>query len=637
MPIRLEAEDLSLLSGYQVESGVSVASGSALIRNLGPSGSTAIATTQFTGVSGSYRVSVGFFDESDGNGTISIDIGNQQFDLFLNVNPGGNRAQANNYFERVLADELTLNTNDIIEIAGTRDNGELARFDYIEFDPITPVSSNPDPVDPVTPPPTQDLFIEAEDMALSSTYQIESRTIASGNQLISLYNPNGSVPGETGTASFTFGGRSGRYDITIAYFDESDGVGEIEVDIGGDTVDRWILNESSGRAAVPNANSFRTRTISSQDLTNGELVTLRGTASDPEGEWGRIDYVEIRPADSVDPVDPVDPVGPFVRFDRATSGVTVDLSARTANYQFGAIPGEEMKVLALGDSNTRAFPHRATNGGYRTELYRDLDANGFNVDFLGTSQHGPSDIDRDHEGRGGFTIDELSNGGGPNFNGSGPRYIDIEAAVSGDPHSVLLMAGTNDILQGDSVGNMLRELRHLIDRIDAASPHTNVLLSSIIPNTSTTARENTTAHFNSRILAEVVRPSVATGKQVTFVDMFNATRSLERELLSDGIHLTSRGYRQMADVWYDALTDSDVTNGISGAALNVLGSDFNDTLIGNGSSNVLNGGNGHDTLTGRGGSDIFVLSENAGTDRITDFTIGTDLIDLLQKRFVVVW
>src|SRR6185312_10929650 len=67
-------------------------------------------------------------------------------------------------------------------------------------------------------------------------------------------------------------------------------------------------------------------------------------------------------------------------------------------------------------------------------------------------------------------------------------------------------------------------------------------------------------------------------------------------------------------------------NGTGNAAANVI--------IGNEGNNILTGGAGADTLTGNGGIDTFAFGEgdtgaSAGTrDLITDFTHGTDQIDL---------
>lgn len=77
----------------------------------------------------------------------------------------------------------------------------------------------------------------------------------------------------------------------------------------------------------------------------------------------------------------------------------------------------------------------------------------------------------------------------------------------------------------------------------------------------------------------------------------------------------------------DRLTGNDAANRLEAGA-------GNDTLIGNGGDDVLVGGAGSDLLTGGAGADSFVYQSDAdsavgiGRDVITDFTRGSDLIDL---------
>ena len=69
--------------------------------------------------------------------------------------------------------------------------------------------------------------------------------------------------------------------------------------------------------------------------------------------------------------------------------------------------------------------------------------------------------------------------------------------------------------------------------------------------------------------------------------------------------------------------------------LNGTGNAGNNTITVNSGNNTLNGGAGADTLTGGIGSDTFVFqfgqSPVSGADRITDFAIGSDKIDLLTS------
>jgi hypothetical protein len=84
------------------------------------------------------------------------------------------------------------------------------------------------------------------------------------------------------------------------------------------------------------------------------------------------------------------------------------------------------------------------------------------------------------------------------------------------------------------------------------------------------------------------------------------------------------------------LTGTAVING-TGNTLNntITGNSANNRLSGSNGNDILNGGVGTDTLTGGTGNDRFIFrfgqSSLTATDRITDFAIGTDKIDLLTQ------
>ena len=71
----------------------------------------------------------------------------------------------------------------------------------------------------------------------------------------------------------------------------------------------------------------------------------------------------------------------------------------------------------------------------------------------------------------------------------------------------------------------------------------------------------------------------------------------------------------------------DILFGNRGADI-LNGSDGNDILLGGKGDDLLDGGLGDDTLTGGNGVDKFLLSTNSGTDTVTDFEIGKDLLVL---------
>lgn len=77
----------------------------------------------------------------------------------------------------------------------------------------------------------------------------------------------------------------------------------------------------------------------------------------------------------------------------------------------------------------------------------------------------------------------------------------------------------------------------------------------------------------------------------------------------------------------NAQAGNDTIDGLSGNDT-IRGGAGDDVLTGGDGDDLLAGDAGSDTVTGGAGSDRFVLAANAGTDSITDFKIGEDLIQL---------
>ncbi|MEM9216356.1 MAG: G8 domain-containing protein [Cyanobacteria bacterium P01_F01_bin.150] len=152
--------------------------------------------------------------------------------------------------------------------------------------PALPSTPSPKPSPANLPNNGQVIRVEAETMDLQ-TYGIERRSVASDNQLISLFKQNG----KQGTATTKFTGATGTYDIDIATFDENDGKATLSLDTGNKTYS-VILDKSLGHNAVSSKNKV-THTIKDISLVNGQTVKLEGVVD--ASEFARVDYLEFRP------------------------------------------------------------------------------------------------------------------------------------------------------------------------------------------------------------------------------------------------------------------------------------------------------------------------------------------------------
>ncbi|WP_253257739.1 bluetail domain-containing putative surface protein, partial [Microcystis aeruginosa] len=95
---------------------------------------------------------------------------------------------------------------------------------------------------------------------------------------------------------------------------------------------------------------------------------------------------------------------------------------------------------------------------------------------------------------------------------------------------------------------------------------------------------------------------------------------------------STQAFSQETNFQQDFNGDNQIGNPSPSSLVGGLG---NDILVGGAGNDTLNGAAGTDTLTGGTGTDIFIFqfsqSTAAALDRVTDFAIGTDKIDLLSQ------
>ncbi len=202
-----------------------------------------------------------------------------------------------------------------------------------------------------------------------------------------------------------------------------------------------------------------------------------------------------------------------------------------------------VRIMPLGDSLTAGFLNDVTPslGGYRGKLNTLLGSTGYNVDFVGTQTGTPNLAlpDPDHEGHGGYRIDQIDAG------------IEGWLSAINDPDVILLCIGTNDFWQSYNTAGAAGRLDSLVTRIAALRPYAKILLATLPLRTDDPVKEAAQSAYNAAIPG-IVSGQVAMGRQVYFVDMhasFNAS-----VLSSDGVHPNQTGYDQMADTWLPAVT-----------------------------------------------------------------------------------
>lgn len=264
-------------------------------------------------------------------------------------------------------------------------------------------------------------------------------------------------------------------------------------------------------------------------------------------------------------------------------------SYRVTDTDGGFVVGTETvvidtKIMPLGDSITRGItddisvppnPDEGARISYRRELYNNLLANGYNVDFVGSQSNGlsaaPPIADPNHEGIAGIKDDVLALGDPANPNpdfrkGIYDRLMDNPADV------LLLHIGTNGLNNfGDPGATGSQDVATLLDEVDRWEGDTGipvtVFLATIIDqaDNATGAQNPRVATFNSNLLdpAGLIQPRIAAGDKLIMVSGMRDALAYPTDLLSDPLspwrlHPDATGYSKMATTWFTALDQSGV-------------------------------------------------------------------------------
>ena len=150
------------------------------------------------------------------------------------------------------------------------------------------------------------------------------------------------------------------------------------------------------------------------------------------------------------------------------------------------------KIMALGASNTYGMYEDATSpGGYRGPLQYMLQGQGASYDFVGLDRDGAIP-DAEHNGHSGKKIDWYTspvNEGIYDRTGAYSHTVDsgtqsavqymIDQANLVSTDVVLLLAGTNNVISGDSAETMLTKMDELLRQIVESPESPEVMLMKL--------------------------------------------------------------------------------------------------------------------------------------------------------------
>ncbi|KAL2832520.1 SGNH hydrolase-type esterase domain-containing protein [Aspergillus cavernicola] len=193
-----------------------------------------------------------------------------------------------------------------------------------------------------------------------------------------------------------------------------------------------------------------------------------------------------------------------------------------------------LRIMPLGASITVGYQSSDGNG-YRKPLREQLRFAGWEVDMVGSLVNGTM-LDHQNEGHFGDTIDGVAK--------AAIRSVDMQ------PNIVLINVGTNDAIQNVYISGAGARIDTLITDLFTRIPNTTVILSTLIPNTHV----QRVVERISQEYRNVASRRRAQGERVVLAEM---SYFIGSERLVDGTHPDDTGYKEMAAVWWAAISTAE--------------------------------------------------------------------------------
>lgn len=249
---RTEAEELTLAQGFAVSANPH-ASGGAYVE---ATAEVSRAGGVFEGAPGLYDLTLGYMDESDGVSYLEVLVNGAVVAAFDWDRPEGTAIVTATSRTEHLVTGLTLAPGDVIELRGAAEGGEPLRTDFLDIS----VGQ--------TPAPGDSFEIEAEALQILGGFSVVANGAGSGRAVLQH------TEGTEARALYEVQ-QAGRFDLTLGYFDETDGISSLRVLLNGVEIDAFDWDSDRG-GVLASAESRAERVLQGIDLAVGDRLEFVG-------------------------------------------------------------------------------------------------------------------------------------------------------------------------------------------------------------------------------------------------------------------------------------------------------------------------------------------------------------------------
>ncbi len=268
-PIRIQVEDFDNIAdagGFFVENQSAADGGQVARLAQNASGEATLALDGVTGfIPGTFNLAIGFFDETDGNSTVTVIVRTGAGDtvigvIDLDLNAGGNAAQASSFREVTLSG-VELPAGAELVLAGVADTGEFVRLDYVDLIPFGGSS------DALISVESAVSVVEDGDTGTTTANLGLTVTPATVGDVDITFSTDGGATTSVQTVTFDASG-AGTLSVAIAGFND-------DLDNGNDTATVTLIDATTPGFAINGANAASVVTVIEDDSAVQGTIALR--------------------------------------------------------------------------------------------------------------------------------------------------------------------------------------------------------------------------------------------------------------------------------------------------------------------------------------------------------------------------